>query len=105
MKLSSFCLTALVAVCFVGSVYGGSTSPSQRVYVDATAVSVTKSGIVVQTQGGPVNVRAVRSDSKGIYICQRDVYVGEKGEVVCGNCGLWFPNRGAYLRHLPCPNY
>ena len=108
MGISRHIFATVLACCALGSLQATNEAPrhQKKHYLDEQAISVTKDGIVVKTKNGQVRLKTLRSNSNGIYVYKQDLCsVVAKGEVVCDWCGRWFPNRGAYCRHLPCPNY
>lgn len=116
MKLSRLCLAALISTFFCCGLSAGTEKPHQgkKLYIDNQAVTVTKDGILVKTQAGPLVVRVLRSDEKGVFILERDVRSASKGvsrnryRYIRCECGAEFSNESDYWKHVDsgrCPFY
>jgi hypothetical protein len=103
MSISKYLLAAALSFCALGSLSAAdSAKHAKKHYLDEQAISVTKDGIVVETKSGPIRVKALRSNSNGIYIYKQDVCEeATKDQKYCLNCRMWMTSR-QYYSHLPC---
>lgn len=115
MKLSRLCLAALISTFSCCGLSAGTEKPHQdkKLYVDSQAISVTKEGILINTQAGVFSVKVLRSDEKGLFVLERDVSSAAKGwgrqtrRIRC-RCGCEFSSESAYWDHVEsgrCPYY
>jgi len=104
MGILRYIFVAVLACCAMGSLQATNEAPrhQKKHYLDEKDISVTNEGIVVTTKSGSIKVKALRSNSHGIYVCKKDMCeVATKGQIYCLNCRLWM-SRDRYYSHLPC---
>ena len=104
MNMSKWCFSVVVAVCSLSSLYAGADNPrsSKKHYLDSKAISVTKDGIIIETGKGPICVKKLRADTKGLFILKKDcvAQVQEKSIYKCQMCPRTFTSRDALYDHI-----
>jgi uncharacterized C2H2 Zn-finger protein len=108
MQMSKVVLSTIVSVFVLGSVSAAHPSNSkaraQRVHIKANSIDQVEGALVVQTTAGPVVLKTLRCDKRGVFFTKKDLLsIEEKG------CHRRRRNNeddyhgGSYVRRCPHP--
>lgn len=100
MGISRYIFATVLACCALGSLQAANEAlrHQKKHYLDEKAICVTKDGIAVNTKGGVVKVKMLRSDKNGVYVLARDVCKGDE-RYYCRRCHRQFTNYEDFATH------
>ena len=74
MQISKLLLSVFVAMNAVGGLYAGpSKTKVQKAHIQVMSLSQTNGGILVQTTAGPVLLKTLRCDERGMFFTKGDM--------------------------------
>ncbi len=114
MKIRSYLsiVSLLIGSIVCSSVRAEDKKPSQKkIYLNEQAITLNKKSITLNTEKGPVNLKLLRSDEKGIFVFERELPLRLNGKVVakvfytCDRCYKMFKSESArnYHKYNTCP--
>ena len=100
MGISRHIFATVLACGALGSLQAANEAPrhQKKHYLDEQAICVTKDAIVVETKGGAIKVKMLRSDKKGVYVFSSDVCKGDE-RYYCRRCKVYFRNSEELATH------
>ena len=119
MRISKIFLCTLIVMNAFGGLYAGLTNQAnpkvQRIHLKTVSISQVKDGVLfVQTADGPVTLKKLRCDKRGVYFIRKDLvetngikakgwsrpHDDDEDVFICRYCHKRFYDKWEYWDHL-----